>query len=272
VQARPLAGEGATHLREHVARDGRDHVDAQTRPQAVLHRLEERRPAVAHLHLHLRRDRDLAPAVGHELPFAVGEVTAVNVGRVRVEQPEPLQPLHHLPAPGQPAHADVDRDLQAEVTRDRPFLAHDVVGTEARPARRHRHGDQPVVTVEVGRADALDIFPRHHDRAIEPAGLERRVGRAVGVDGTDTSILEPLNRRIRMFRRVVDVRPVDQCRDARIQALERTGQIAGVDVLWTIERCERVEHLDEIVLQRRVRRTATDRCLPGMAVRVDEPR
>ena len=75
---------------------------------------------------------------------------------------------------------------------------------------------------------------------------------------------------VRMVGRVVDVRPVDERRDARVDALERAGQVAGVDVLGPVQRREAVEHLDEVVVERGVRRAAADRRLPRVPVRVDE--
>jgi hypothetical protein len=73
-----------------------------------------------------------------------------------------------------------------------------------------------------------------------------------------------------VVRRVVDVRPVDQRRDARVEALQRAGQVGRVDVLGPVERGERVEHLDEVVVERRVGGAAADRRLPGVPVGVDE--
>ena len=106
--------------------------------------------------------------------------------------------------------------------------------------------------------------------AEEPVLLQRGVRAAVGVLRPDAGLLQRLDRGVGVVGRVVDVRPVDQRGDAGVEALQRAGQVAGVDVLGPVERRERVEHLDEVVVQRGVRRAVADRGLPRVPVGVDE--
>ena len=54
-------------------------------------RRRRRRPAVAHLELDLRRERDVAAGVADHLPLVVEQVRGVDVGRVRVEQVQVLE-------------------------------------------------------------------------------------------------------------------------------------------------------------------------------------
>ena len=81
---------------------------------------------------------------------------------------------------------------------------------------------------------------------------------------------EALDPGVGMIGRVVDVRPVDERGDAGVDALERPGQVAGVDVLGAVQRREAVEHLHEVVVERGVGGAVADRRLPRVPVRVDE--
>src|SRR5690606_8228524 len=51
---------------------------------------------------------------------------------------------------------------------------------------------------------------------------------------------------------------------------ERAGQVRGVDVLGSVQRRERVEDLDEVVVEGGIRCRSADGGLPGVAVAVDE--
>ncbi len=75
-----------------------------------------------------------------------------------------------------------------------------------------------------------------------------------------------------MVGRVVDVRPVDECRDAGVQAFQRAGEVARVDVLGSILRRKRIEDLVEVVIKRRIGSAAANRRLPGVTVGVDKAR
>ena len=93
--------------------------------------LQHRRPAVAHLQLYLRRDRDRAAGVLDQLPFLVAEVAAVDVGRVGPEQPVVVQLLDHGEPAGEPAHRDVHRDRDAQLPGEFPLRLNDLVHAEA---------------------------------------------------------------------------------------------------------------------------------------------
>ena len=82
----------------------------------------------------------------------------------------------------------------------------------------------------------------------------------------------PLIAGVGVVGRVHDVRPVDERRDARVDALERAPQVGGVDVVGPVVRRELVEDVPEVGDQRVVRGARPDRRLPGVAVGVDEAR
>jgi len=69
---------------------------------------------------------------------------------------------------------------------------------------------------------------------------------------------------------VVDVGPVEQGRDPGVDALEGAGQVRGVDVLGAIQRRERIEDLDEVVVEGGIGSRSADGGLPRVAVAVDE--
>ena len=56
--------------------------------------------------------------------------------------------------------------------------------------------------------------------------------------------------RIGVIGRIVDVRPVDECGDPGVQALQGPGDVAGADILGPVGRRERVQNLDEVVIER----------------------
>ena len=168
--------------------------------------------------------------------------------------------------------ADVDGDRDAELAGQLPLRLHDLVLGEPRAAGGERHREQPVVARHVRRPHPSYVVAGDRLCAEEPVLLQRRVGAAVGVLRPDPGLLQALDRGVGVLGGVVDVRPVDQRGDAGVEALQRPGQVAGVDVLGPVERCEGVEHLDEVVVQGRVRRAVADRRLPGVPVGVDEAR
>ena len=172
----PLGGEQEPHLREHVPGNGRDHVDAQARPQPVRERLPSRRRPVSHDHLDRGSDRDLPARVGDQLELLVREVVAVDVRGVRPEQPHLVQLRDHGEAPGVRTHPDVDADWGADVARELPVVLHHLGRAEARPAGAHRERDQLVIAREVLVADAADVLGRL-ERALVPPVRERRVRR-----------------------------------------------------------------------------------------------
>ncbi len=111
---------------------------------------------------------------------------------------------------------------------------------------------------------------RRLERAVVPPVGERGVGETVGEDRTDPSLLEPADRLVGVIGRVLDVRPVEQCRHTGVDTFERAHVVGDVYVLWSIDAREAVEHDSEIVVESSVGCGSPDRCLPGVAVRVDE--
>ena len=227
---------------------------------------------MAHLHLDLRRDRDLASAVLDELPFLVAEVAAVDVRRVGTEQPVVVERLDHREPSGEPAHRDVHGDRDAQLARELPLRSNNLLQAEAGAASGQAHGEQTVVGAEVGVADASYVVAGNRDLAVEPVVGQREVGAAVGVLRPDAGLLQRGDSRIRVIGGVVDVRPVDQRGDPGIEALQRPGDVARMNVLGSVDRREGVQDLDEVVIERGVGRAAPDRGLPGMPVGVDKAR
>src|SRR4029453_6981769 len=140
-----------------------------------------------------------------------------------------------------------------------------------RPPGGQGHGQQAVVGGEVGVTDPADVVARDRDLAVVPVVVQGGVGAAVGVLGPDAGLLEPLDGGVGVLGGVVDVRPVDQGRDAGVDALQRAGQVAGVDVLGPVEGGEGVEDLNEVGAEGGVGGAAPDGRLPGVPVGVDEP-
>ena len=81
---------------------------------------------------------------------------------------------------------------------------------------------------------------------------------------------QPADRLVGVLGRVHDVRPVDERGDARVDALQRAPQVAGVDVIGPIVRRELVEDGPEVGAERVVGRRRPDRRLPGVPMGVDE--
>ena len=137
------------------------------------------------------------------------------------------------------------------------------------PARSHRERHQPVVAREVAVADAADVLGRVQ-LALEPPRVERRVRVAVAVDGAEARVAEAADRLVGVLRRVVDVRPVEERRDAGVDRLERAEVVPGVDVLRPVRGRELVEHEVEVAAEADVGRDPADHGLPRVPVRVDE--
>src|SRR4029450_11044329 len=139
------------------------------------------------------------------------------------------------------------------------------------PAGGQGQGQQAVAGGEVGVADPAHVVGRDGDPAVVPVVVERGVGAAVGVLGADAGLLEALDAGVGVLGGVVDVRPVDQGRDAGVDALQGPGQVAGVDVLGPVQGGEGVEDLHEVGAEGGVGGAAADGRLPGVPVGVDEP-
>ena len=177
----------------------------------------------------------------------------------------------------EPVHRDVDRDVEAELLGELPLVADDVLAAEVRAARRERHRDQAVVGVEVLGPEAagevaIDLQDAARVVGAEPPVLERRVREAEGEHRPDAGLLQAADRLVGVVGRVHDVRPVDERRDARVGALERAPQVAGVHVVGPVVRGELVEDPGEVGAERVVRGARPDRRLPRVAVGVDEAR
>ena len=277
VLAAALRAEDRVHLGELVGGRRRGDVRRQADRDVVLEGGHGRRPAVTHLDLDLRRERDVAARVAGERPLLRREVRGVDVGRVRVQQVHVPQARDLHLRVAESVHRDVDRDVDVELLGQLPVVADDLGLAEVGAAGRERHRDPPVVRVEVLAAEASRIgaVGGQHAAGVvrpEPPVDERGVREAVGEDGPDPRLLQPADGLVGVVRRVHDVRPVDERRDARVDALERAPQVGGVDVVRPIVRRELVEDGPEVGDQREVGRAGPDRRLPGVAVGVDEAR
>jgi hypothetical protein len=172
-------------------------------------------------------------------------------------------------------HRHVDGDVDAQLLGELPLVADDILLAEVRAAGGEAHGDEPPVVAQVLAADAarlvaVDALDAAGVVGPEPPVLDRCVREAEGEHGAQAGILESLDRGIGMLWRVHDVRPVNEGGDARVDALKRPPQVAGVHVIGPIVRCELVEDGAEVGAQRVVRGARPDRGLPGMPMGVDE--
>lgn len=156
------------------------------------------------------------------------------------------------------AVAHVHGDRQAEVAGRPPFgecvlLARDL-GAQRRQRHCHPAGEQlpvdaPGLGVEVAVA------------AVAVAEHRPDAGRAQCGDA-----------RVRVGGAELDVRPVDQRRDAGVQAFERAGERPGVDVVRAVAGRQLAEDAGQVGGERAVGEDRAERRLPGVAVRVDEAR
>src|SRR5215216_2619508 len=209
-------------------------------------------------------------STGDQPPLVGGQVAAVDVGGVRPQQAQVAELPDHAEAAGR-VHGHVDGDGDAELAGQGPLGPHDLVAAVGRAAGGQGQGEQAVAGGEVGVADPAHVVGRDGDLAVVPVVVQGGVGAAVGVLGADPGVPEALDAGVGVVGGVVDVRPVDQGRDAGVDALQRPGQVAGVDVLGPVQGGEGVEDLHEVGAEGGVGGAATDGRLPGMAVGVDEP-
>ena len=72
-----------------------------------------------------------------------------------------------------------------------------------------------------------------------------------------------------MIGRVDDVAPVKKGGDARIDLVERTDEVADVDVLWRVKPYHLTNEYTEILVQRPVGGDPAQRRLPQVNVPVD---
>ena len=146
----------------------------------------------------------------------------------------------------------------------------DVRRRVARRARREGEREQLILRGEIARAQPPDVFGVIV-RAVGPP-LLRADRDAVRVDGADARFGQAADRLVRVIGRVVDVRPVQQRRDAGVERLERADQVGGVDVVGAVLRADVVQHAGEVFIEGAAREDASHRRLPGVPVRVDESR
>ena len=154
------------------------------------------------------------PVSANHLEFVVAERAAVDVGGVGAEQTG----LAHLAEPAvlaRFADADVHADPAADLARQIPVVLRDFGRRELGAARRERQRDEPVARREVLLRDAADVV-RVLQAAVVPPRAEVEVRRAVGEHGAEAPLLQRRDRRVGVLRRVLDVRPVEQRRDAGV--------------------------------------------------------
>ena len=239
--------ERRPHLREHLAGDARDDVDAERRADAAGEQLARRGRPVAHQHLDVGRDRCLAARLRDEVHLVVGQVGHVDVTDVLAHQPEVVHVLDGLVVQVVEPHPDVDADQDVELARERPVVLRDVGVDVAGLPRGHGEREEAVVRREVRLADPPDVLGMVQLAQHPPLAARRH---AVGVDGADAGILQALDRCVRVVGRVVDVRPVEQRGDAPVERLERTCVVADVHVLRPVEAAYLAEHDREVVVER----------------------
>jgi hypothetical protein len=104
----------------------------------------------------------------------------------------------------------VDRDVDPELLGQLPFEADDVLLAEVGATRREGHRDQPLVVAQLVAPDAASVVavdPLDAAAVVraEPPGLDRGVREAEGEDRSQPGIAEPLERGVRVLRRVHDV-------------------------------------------------------------------
>jgi hypothetical protein len=92
----------------------------------------------------------------------------------------------------------------------------------------------------------------------------------MGKDRSETCLVQAVNCRIRMLRRIHDVGPIEHRGDARIHRAQRTEQIAKVDVVRTITRRDRLQDNPQVSEEIAFRDQASKLGLPSVAVRVDQ--
>ncbi len=138
---------------------------------------------------------------------------------------------------------DVHADADPEVARELPVVLRDLEVRVARRPGRERERQQLVVGGEVRLPDAPDVL-RVVQLAERPPLAARR--HAVRVDRPDAGVLQPLDRRIGVIGRVVDVRPVEERRHAAVERLQRTRVVADVDILGAVVAADAAEHHLEV--------------------------
>ena len=103
-------------------------------------------------------------------------------------------------------------------------------------------------------------------------GAEKGHRRAVGEYRANARFLEHIDGGIGMRRRIDDVAPIKQRCDAGIDLIERSDEIADVDILRRVEADDLANQHAEIVVERPVGGDAAERGLPEVDVAVYKAR
>ena len=265
----PGVHQRGAHLREHVARHARYDVDAERRPHAVREQLADRRYPVPHQHLDVRRDRHAAAGLGDQPQLFVCRVGTVDVGRVIPHQAEVVQVLDMVRVDVREAKPDVDADAGPDAAREFPVVPRHLEIRVAGRSGGEGECQQLIVRREVRLSDAPDVL-RMPAVAEGPPLRTRR--HPVRIDRADPSGLQAADRLVGVIGCVVDVRPIEQRRDAGVQCLERAGVVPDVHVLWPVLSADPAEHDRQVVIERAAREHTSNRRLPCVPVRIHESR
>src|SRR5690606_2788155 len=145
---RTLQPEDGTHLVEHVGGHIGLDVDAETRFEASVEELLDRGHPMSHHHLHGRGDRYRPTAVDDHMDLDLHARGAVDVGRVRAEQPclPHLLDLAVLPVA---ADADVGRYAGTGLPGQLPVVTGHLEVGELGTGSRQGQGEALVFAREV---------------------------------------------------------------------------------------------------------------------------
>ena len=191
----------------------------------------------------------------------------MDVGRVGLERLGVVQLLQEAhPAPLADAH--VDRYPRPDLACGLERLE-DHVGRARGPGHIERH--QLVFRREVLLAQARDIVGVLVARRVSPlAGRGLRT--AVGEHRAHARVGKPLDGRVGVLGRVVDVRPVEHAGDARVDRAEGAEEVARIGILRRVDGAERLLHHVDVVAERSVGQNVAQDALPHVAVGIDEAR
>ena len=261
--------ESGPHLREHLSRHAGDDVDAQRWPHAPCDEPAGGGHAVAHQHLDKRRHRRRPACFRDEIEFLISGIGAVDVRRVGSHQAELVERQHVVHVDTGEPHPHVDADADAQVARQLPIVRGHFGRGVARSPGRHGERQQLIVRLKVLFADAPDVLGMLARAVGPPVSADRH---AVSVHGPDARVGEALDCRVGMLGRVVDVRPVEQGGDPRVERFERAHQVGDVDVFGAVLEADVVEHPREILVESAAGQHAADGRLPRVAMRIHEAR
>ena len=279
VHQHPLHGHGRAHLGEGVGRHRHLDVGAERGLHAQALHLQDRRHAVAHVHLDREGDRYLHPFVLDLLPAEIGHPRHVDE---EVVGPEADVVVDAARAGGEvvenrpdaEGRQDVRRDLQTELASDLPRLR---VGRLAEVhLATHDHVDQLVA-----RGEPLVLDAHRVARILVPCNAAGTLEVAKG--GAAAGIEQRLDRGVRVRGRMVDLRDVVHRGHAVVELRQPAEQLADIDVLRPVDRGEfeqdvlvigriRARRARAVVDQDTVGEKPSQRGLELVVVRVDESR